>query len=153
MLLPFLPALATRARGAGFIVGIITNGSLLTDLAIERLIGAVDWIGVSIDALGTKANAALGRLVDGAPIPEDRYLAIAAAVRAAGIRLKINTVVNKINYRADFGEFVTRHRCARNFVVEDAEAMLGSYAMVDPCGRPYGNAGGSVRYGRSILEA
>jgi radical S-adenosyl methionine domain-containing protein 2 len=52
-----------------------------------------------------------------------------------------------------FEEFIQRHSGCHSMVVEDAESMKGSYIMIDPQGRPYGNAGGSVVYGKPVLEA
>jgi len=53
----------------------------------------------------------------------------------------------------DFSRFVRRHEGVACMSVETAESMRGSYVMIDPQGRPYGNAGGQVAYGRPILEA
>lgn len=58
--------------------------------------------------------------------------------------------------RADFLSFVHRHRGLTHEgyppIVEDNGAMKGSYAMVDPYGRFYGNATGRHVYSRPILE-
>lgn len=51
-----------------------------------------------------------------------------------------------------FADFVHRHRSENRLIVESSEAMLGSYAMIDPFGRPYGNAAGSVRYGKPVPD-
>lgn len=55
-----------------------------------------------------------------------------------------------------FAAFVTRHGHLRQEglgpIVEDNEAMRGSYVMVDPLGRFYGNATGRHVYSEPILE-
>lgn len=55
-----------------------------------------------------------------------------------------------------FAAFVERHRylAVEGFapVVEDNTAMMGSYAMVDPVGRFFGNATGEHVYSAPILE-
>lgn len=57
---------------------------------------------------------------------------------------------------ADFEAFVTRHRSVEQhgivLVPEDNEDMRGSYAMVDPAGRFFDNAGGGHRYSEPILQ-
>lgn len=58
--------------------------------------------------------------------------------------------------RGQFLAFVERHAClaAEGLapVVEDNDAMRGSYAMIDPLGRFYGNATGRHVYSHPILE-
>jgi radical S-adenosyl methionine domain-containing protein 2 len=57
---------------------------------------------------------------------------------------------------ADYRAFVDRHAGVAamgiELVPESNELMRGSYAMVDPAGRFFDNAGGGHRYGRPILE-
>lgn len=57
---------------------------------------------------------------------------------------------------AQFGAFVARHAhlAAESLapVIEDNDAMRGSYVMVDPLGRFFGNATGRHVYSRPILE-
>jgi len=55
--------------------------------------------------------------------------------------------------QADFQDFIQRHLRCRTMEVENAEDMKGSYIMIDPCGRPYGNRDGIVLYGKPISEA
>ena len=58
--------------------------------------------------------------------------------------------------REQFQAFVQRHAHLRDEglapVVEDNDAMRGSYVMVDPLGRFFGNATGRHVYGEPILE-
>lgn len=53
----------------------------------------------------------------------------------------------------DFKNFIDRHSSCKSLVVETTECMKGSYIMIDPLGRPYGNSKGHVAYGKTILEA
>lgn len=57
---------------------------------------------------------------------------------------------------AEFEEFVRRHDylATEGFrpIVEGNDAMRGSYAMIDPSGRFYGNAGGGYAYSRRIVD-
>lgn len=50
-----------------------------------------------------------------------------------------------------FERFYSRHASVVCTIKETSKAMLGSYIMIDPAGRPYGNVGHTVRYGRPVL--
>ena len=56
---------------------------------------------------------------------------------------------------AQFGDFVARHAdlpAPWSPVVEDNDAMTGSYAMIDPLGRFFSNVAGHHTYSRPILD-
>lgn len=53
----------------------------------------------------------------------------------------------------EFSGFVSRHASIACMSVETAESMRGSYVMIDPRGRPYGNAEGKAAYGEPVWEA
>lgn len=53
--------------------------------------------------------------------------------------------------KEQFDAFLERHRHL-NPVVEDTGSILGSYLMVDPLGRAFGNATGTHVYGEPILS-
>lgn len=122
-----------------------------------------------------------------------RSIGLADGCRAAGVRVKLNTVVTALNAEEDlsalvrriaperwkvfqvlpilgqndgavepllvsseaFVAFVQRHAAlsAEGFgpVVEGNDAMQGSYAMIDPAGRFFGNATGTHVYSDPIL--
>ena len=86
----------------GIKVSLITNGSLLTEKRIEGWRGKVAMIGISVDAITEDANINIGRC--------DRYLKtntmehlakMADAIHRAGIKLKVNTVVSRLNLEED----------------------------------------------------
>jgi hypothetical protein len=54
---------------------------------------------------------------------------------------------------AEFQDFIIRQGCERRPIAKPAALMLGSNVMIDPFGRPYGNAGGAVRYGEPVLAS
>jgi len=188
-LLPYLPMLAEEAARAGMMTGFITNASLISRHFLARFVGISQWVGLSIDSTSAASNIRLGRAVAGKPIPSAAYIERALAVKDAGFKLKINTVVGAFNVGEDFrsliaatapqrwkamqmlvvdgqndtaenlaisgtafSDFVRRHRSVGSLIVESSKAMLGSYAMIDPFGRPYGNAGGNVRFGKPVLQ-
>ena len=52
-----------------------------------------------------------------------------------------------------FHAFLARHAGQPSLVVEDNDAMRGTYCMINPAGAFYTNADGTIRESRSILEA
>ena len=91
----------------GIDCSIITNGSLLSPDFIVRNRGKLQMIGISVDGLDYADNSQIGRIDhDGRELSKDRLAELAKAVHAAGIRLKINTVVNAVNCRKDFAPLI-----------------------------------------------
>lgn len=174
------------SKQIGLTTSIITNGSLLTDKALEKFKGHLDWIGVSIDTLNETGNKLIGResknKVD--------YWSLILKIKEAGFRLKINTVVCSLNYYADlndfidwakperwkifqalrvegqnekefnqikvtedqFQSFIIQHKYNQDMskrkcmVVENNDAMTGSYLLIDPMGRLFENSQGKHTY-------
>jgi radical S-adenosyl methionine domain-containing protein 2 len=194
-LCPWLPELVREAHAAGATTMLVTNGSRLTAV-LPHLAGVLDWVTISVDSPAADTLVKLGRAVGGKQaIPVEAYAAMAQAVRDAGMRLKVNTVVTRTNAGEDlsaflrllaperwkvlralpvdgqntgriepllcppgaFEQFVARHAWLSaegiEVVPEDNEDMRGSYAMVDPAGRFFDNAGGGHRYSQPILGA
>jgi radical S-adenosyl methionine domain-containing protein 2 len=77
-------------------VSVITNGSLVTRDWLAEYAGCLDLLGVSCDSFHEPTNVALGRRAlsgdDGTPHVE-RVFRLAEWCRAAGLPLKLNTVV------------------------------------------------------------
>ena len=106
-LCPWLPNLITRAKAHGLVTSIVTNGSRITDQWLDDLKGNLDWIGLSIDTVDPESLKRLGRAIAGKiPITEEKYLHIISAIKRHRIRLKINTVVNSVNWEEDFTRFI-----------------------------------------------
>ena len=187
---PHIGDLVSEARRLGFVTSIITNGSRL-DRLLERHASDLDWVGLSVDSAVEAVEVALGRS-RGAHV--ERSIALADRARAAGVRVKLNTVVTRLTVgedmsqlvrrirperwkvfqvltiagqndgevepllvsREEFLAFVKRHAALAEEglapIVEDNDAMKGSYVMVDPLGRFYGNATGRHVYSAPILE-
>jgi radical S-adenosyl methionine domain-containing protein 2 len=93
------------AKDMGFIVGITSNGALLTENTLALLSGSVDWIGLSIDSSSDEIEKRLGR-GDGSHVRHCTL--IARKVQALGIKLKINTTVTKVNCQEDMREFIRK---------------------------------------------
>ena len=108
---PFAQGLIDHIHGLGIPVSVITNGSLLTPSWIDANRNKLSMIGISVDAVRHEDNVRLGR-VNGAgqSLSKERLVELARSIHAAGIRLKINTVVNRVNCNRDFHELVAAVR-------------------------------------------
>ena len=106
-LCPWLPNLIVQAKESGLVTSIVTNGSKITDQWLDDLNGNLDWIGLSIDTVDPEKSVLIGRAIRGKdPITEAEYLHIISAIKRHGIRLKINTVVNSVNWKENFTSFI-----------------------------------------------
>ena len=86
---------------------IITNGSLLTGDFIKKNSRKLSMIGISIDGLDHRQNTLLGRVdKKGTDLSREHLENLADAIHKAEIKLKINTVVNAINYQDDFDQII-----------------------------------------------
>ncbi|MEV7142314.1 viperin family antiviral radical SAM protein [Streptomyces tauricus] len=103
-LCPWLSDLLEAAHQLDMTTSVVTNGSLVTETA--SLTGLIDWLVVSIDSLSPQVLLELGRTTAGRPLPETTYRALCEDVTQAGIQLKINTVVTRVNRREDLSSFI-----------------------------------------------
>ena len=85
----------------------VTNGSRVTEAWLDDLAGSLDILAISIDSVDAESQREIGRTVkDEPPITEADYLSIGESAKARGIRLKVNTVVNRHNVAEDFHPFI-----------------------------------------------
>lgn len=91
------------ANEMGFVVGITSNGALLTEKTLNRLSRSVDGIGLSIDSSSDEIEKCLGR---GTGSHVQQCAKMAGKIRDLGIKLKINTTVTKLNCQEDMREFI-----------------------------------------------
>jgi radical S-adenosyl methionine domain-containing protein 2 len=112
-LCPWLPELIDVARNGGLTTSVVTNGSLLTDELVGELAPVLDWLVLSIDSACPGTLRAAGRVTGRRVLGPDEYLSICHRVREAGIRLKINTVVSRLNWREDLGRLIVEARPLR----------------------------------------
>ena len=114
-LLPWLPQLIQRAHSHGVTTSIVTNGSRISGDWLDSLDGSLDIAALSIDSVAAETQRRIGR-VEGRgkePLSEARYLALGETIRARGIRLKVNTVVNRYNHAEDLRSFIVAIRPER----------------------------------------
>ena len=103
----WLPDLIARAKGHAMTTSIVTNGSKITDQWLNNLNGSLDWIGLSIDTVDPEKSVRIGRAIRGkVPMTAEEYLNITDKIKRHGIRLKINTVVNSVNWEDDLTSFI-----------------------------------------------
>ncbi|MEB2352833.1 MAG: viperin family antiviral radical SAM protein [Burkholderiaceae bacterium] len=178
------------AAGLGFDSSLITNGSRLSRQVVSEFAPLLKVLGVSLDADGDLANTAIGRADSrGRPSPVRLLPEMIAFARAVNpqLTIKINTVVNAINWHLDlsamierlnpdqwkvlrmlpsttrhlevtkeqFESFLKRHARFRSLMrIEDNDAMVESYVMVDPHGRFFqnGQRGFGYAYSPAILD-
>lgn len=93
------------AKGIGLTTSIITNGSLLTYEWISKMVGKLDWIGLSIDSTNIETNKLIGRYSKGEPVLAEMLIDF---IKFKGFKLKINTVVNKFNEDEDMNDFINK---------------------------------------------
>ena len=105
-LCPWLPDLIRAAKCHGLTTSIVTNGSKLTTEYLQLLAGALDWIAVSIDSINPSSLRRTGRATREGPMSADAYLKVARDIKRHGIRLKVNTVVNRMNHAEDLSGFI-----------------------------------------------
>ena len=102
LLYPNLQELIYYIKEKGFEVSIITNGFLLTDEFIKRNKGVIDCIGISVNSFDTNTLLNLNcKTSKGEILSRDRLLNICKLINDCNIKLKINTVVTKLNYMED----------------------------------------------------
>lgn len=101
-----LGELLHAARDLGFVTAIITNGARLGPLLDDHA-DDLDWVGLSIDSADEGVQASLGR-GRGNHVAASRRLAL--AVRDAGIKLKLNTVVTARTWQEDMRPLIRELR-------------------------------------------
>ncbi len=92
---PHIDSLTRMAKEIGYVVSLTTNGSLLTVKKLAQLRNHVDWIGLSVESCSDKIESRLGRGNGG---HVTHCIQISDRIREAGIHLKINSTITRLNY-------------------------------------------------------
>lgn len=106
LLCPWITDLVRLGKNHGLTTSLVTNGSLLNSRAMKDLQRILDWITISIDSINPETLARTGRITGGSPGGGISYLDLCHKVKAAGFRLKINTVVTMANRLEDLTRFM-----------------------------------------------
>ena len=105
-LCPWLPELIGLAKSNGLTTMIVTNGSKLTEGYLKQFNRILDWVTISIDSIDPTINGQIGRAAHAIISNEAEYLQKCQLVLDQGFRLKINTVVHKLNCNEVLSDFI-----------------------------------------------
>lgn len=100
-----------QARELGFDVSLISNGSLLEGRLLNQLAKKLTWLGISIDSINIVTNARIGRVdCRGRVLNLDELAASLIAARQSNpaLRLKLNSVVNRLNHSEDLSPVIRK---------------------------------------------
>jgi len=106
LLYPGLPGIIEFSKGLGLMTSLVTNGSLLDERVMARLSRSLDICAVSMDSGIAETNDAIGRCGKAFWPDAQFYWTFAQRIRDAGMRFKVNTVVNRLNLSENLGELV-----------------------------------------------
>jgi radical S-adenosyl methionine domain-containing protein 2 len=107
-LCPWLTDLIKQAKEKGMTTMIVTNGSKLTNEFLEENKKNLDWIAISIDSINEITNSSIGRAISGNKVLTKKYYnSVINRIKKYNYRLKINTVVNKYNFKENMVELIS----------------------------------------------
>ena len=101
--------LATFARELGFNISLISNGSRLNDALMSELAPLLSVLGLSLDSADPEINRQIGRVDRKSQLVSLTKLAATVnegRSRNPDMRLKINTVVNALNFTDNLSETI-----------------------------------------------
>jgi radical S-adenosyl methionine domain-containing protein 2 len=98
LLHPLFFDITKMAKDLAFTVSILSNGYYLNRDIVSKLSLYVDWIGLSVDSACEEVEVALGR---GNGNHVKHITELADIVHKAGVKLKINTTVTRLNCAED----------------------------------------------------
>lgn len=100
------------ARALGFQVSMITNGSLLDRPLLQELAPKLSLLGISLDSSHEGVNLMIGRADKrtGKAMGIDAIETLFSSAREfnPALQLKVNTVVNKLNWQEDMTDVILR---------------------------------------------
>jgi radical S-adenosyl methionine domain-containing protein 2 len=116
-----LPEMLAAAKAEGALTNVVTNGTLIDAAWLAANANVLDFLTLSADSDRADTLAALGRAAPNrAPLDAAHYIALAEAARAAGIRVKVNTVVTRLNDAEDIAAFIRAIAPARWKILQAA---------------------------------
>lgn len=130
-LCPWLPDLIRRAKELELTTSLVTNGSRITQEWLDGVAGYLDWAALSVDTVDPRKLEKLGRTTLSGPLNEGAYLGVIAMLKERNIRLKINTVVTRINCDEDLTKFIVKARPERWKLLQVLPVSGQNDALVD----------------------
>ena len=112
-LCPWLPDLIRTAGALGLTTSMVTNGSRVTGEWLDSVHGSLDWVALSIDSVDPDTLLRIGRSTRAGPMGELDYLRVIDLFRRYDVRVKVNTVVTRINLDEDLSGFIVKARPER----------------------------------------
>ena len=112
-LCPWLPDLIRTAGALGLTTSMVTNGSRVTGEWLDSVHGSLDWVALSIDSVDPDTLLRIGRSTRAGPMGELDYLRVIDLFRRYDVRVKVNTVVTRINLDEDLTGFIVKARPER----------------------------------------
>lgn len=107
---PHLAALIRQAHAGGLNTTIITNGTGVTSEFLRAVNGTLDWMGITIDSAKEETLRRIGR---GRGRGLEVALGAVDRARAAGLGIKMNSVVTTLNIDEDLSSLVMSVRPER----------------------------------------
>ena len=104
LLCPILPSLLKTSKELGLTTMIVTNGSLLTSSFLQQNHRNIDWISLSIDSQYETIQQQMGRGIGNHVSQTNRNVQL---LRAFNIRLKLNSVITRLNFNEDMSDFIS----------------------------------------------
>lgn len=101
VLYPFLDEFVDLIKEYGFTVSIVSNGSLMDEDFLQKYIGRISWIGLSIDSPDEKDEIRIGRHCRGVNHIE-HVKSIAKRAAELGYKVKLNITVTSDSWGKDF---------------------------------------------------
>ena len=136
-LCPWISDAIRLAKSRGLTTSIVTNGSRVSAEWLDGLDGSLDILALSVDSVDADTQIRIGRVAGKTPMSADDYLAVCAAVRKRGMRLKVNTVVSRFNADEDFRPFILAARPERWKIFQvlpvrlQNDARIGEFEISD----------------------
>ena len=95
---PFLGDLIVYSKSLGLTTSVISNGTGITKRFLRKYGKSLDWIGLSLDSGDELIQYRLGR-GNGTYVQD--IINQCEMIKKAGIKLKINSVMTRLNYKED----------------------------------------------------
>ena len=124
MLYPYLDELCLLIKKMGFMLSIVSNGSLITDEWLKKMEGIIDWIGLSVDSPDEDDEIVIGRHRSGINHLEN-IRKVAVCAHRHNINVKLNITVVRRSCHKDFHQLIEdvkprRVKCFRALTLKGA---------------------------------
>jgi len=103
LLCPMLASLLKTSKDCDLTTMIVTNGSMLNLSFLQQNHQSIDWISLSIDSQFENIQQKLGRGVGNHVAQTIKNFQL---LKTFNIRLKLNSVITRLNYNEDMSQFI-----------------------------------------------